>query len=81
MGSLLSGYHKKCIFKCKVVRKNNCRRLALEDDTCSWKGFPEIVYSKEKLKNLFDKKRITNLVYLEGLDILKGLRKRKQKEN
>jgi hypothetical protein len=59
-----------------VVRSNNIRRLVIIDKCCTW-GDRQLVYSKEKLKNLFDRGRINNLVYLEGLVILNGLRKRK----
>jgi hypothetical protein len=72
-------YHRECELSCIVVRSKNARRLAIIDKSCTWGG-RQLIYSKEKLKNLFDRKRITNLVYLEGLEILKNLRKRKSND-
>jgi hypothetical protein len=72
--------HRKCELSCIVIRSKNIRRLAIIDKSCTL-GDRQLIYSKEKLKNLFDRKRISNLVYLEGLEILKGLRKRKTNAN
>jgi hypothetical protein len=79
MSNYSNSFHHNCLFGCKIIRRHNRRTLALTDTSCSGSG-QVLIYSKEKWKNLFDKKRINSLVYLEGLEILKDLRIRKQKE-
>jgi hypothetical protein len=74
-------YHKKCEFTWLIKRIDNRRTLTLHDRSCGWNSGKIMVLSKEKLKNLFDKNRINNLLYLEGLEILKNLWVKKQKEN
>lgn len=73
-------YYQKCEFMWLVKRINNRCTLTLHDRSCKWNYGKIVVLSKEKLKNLFNKKRVSNLLYLEGLEILKGLRKRKSNE-
>lgn len=72
--------HQKCEFAWYIQRVNNRRVLKLYDKNCGCNNQTLIVLSKERLKNLFDKKRISNLLYLEGLGILQDLRKRRKND-
>lgn len=75
--------HSKCNLEWVIIRKHNKRVIALKDLSCTWKIL-YVVHSKEKLKNLLEKRRLANLQYIEGLAILKTLREpknQKEKDN